>query len=59
MVTQGLLTNLSETHMISQGEVQATGPLGILTAGQMELWETDDARYLIVFNKGVKLIYTP
>ncbi len=44
----------------SPGEVHATAPMGNLTAGGLRLDQTADGKtYLLVFNKGVRLIYQP
>lgn len=59
--TQGLTLNLDRTGMQSAGAVEGFGPLGQLTAGRMTLTpaEGEDARYLLVFNAGVRLVYQP
>ncbi|WP_420861859.1 LPS export ABC transporter periplasmic protein LptC [Algirhabdus cladophorae] len=59
ILTQSLTSALGKTHITTAGTVQGTGPLGFLQAGQMELSQSNDAQYLLVFKKGVKLIYTP
>lgn len=46
---------------VETGEgIDATGPLGTITAGAMQISATGDAgHHLVVFNRGVRLIYTP
>ncbi|MCK4713867.1 MAG: LPS export ABC transporter periplasmic protein LptC [Marinosulfonomonas sp.] len=59
--TSGLTAALNETSVITDGPITATGPLGTLNAGQMELKSQDDQNgsHLLVFKGGVKLIYNP
>lgn len=59
--TSGLTASLNETAMITDGEITAVGPLGILNAGQMELKPQDGQKgsHLLVFKGGVKLVYDP
>jgi len=59
MKTQALATSLKTARVRSMGQVDASGPLGELTAGQMEITQPNGADYLLVFNNGVKLVYTP
>jgi len=59
ILTQSMTSALGKTHITTNSEVQGTGPLGFLKAGEMELTQNDNAQYLLVFKKGVKLIYTP
>ncbi|NKB29402.1 MAG: hypothetical protein GKR99_18320 [Rhodobacteraceae bacterium] len=51
-------STLDQTSVASAGEVTADGPVGKLTAGQMELLETDDG-YVVVFKDRINLIYDP
>lgn len=44
----------------SPGTVQATAPMGELTSGGMRMSvQADGKTYLLVFNKGVRLVYLP
>ncbi|MCV2882037.1 hypothetical protein [Actibacterium sp. XHP0104] len=55
-------TALDRTEVQADGPVDATGPAGTLTAGQMQITTqtTDDGdSHVLVFNQGVKLIYQP
>ncbi|MEP2782520.1 MAG: LPS export ABC transporter periplasmic protein LptC [Pseudoruegeria sp.] len=53
-----LSLGLKTTELTSMGPIRAIGPLGVFDAGQMELI-LKNQQYLMVFSKGVKLIYTP
>ncbi|MFV2001752.1 MAG: hypothetical protein ACC619_02105 [Paracoccaceae bacterium] len=61
--TDRIVANLYETSLISPGAITASGPLGQISAGQMVLRQSSrtdgPASYDLVFNNGVKLIYTP
>ena len=58
--TERLEANISRFRASSPGEVQATGPVGVLTAGQMEIAAKNPGEPLhMVFKGGVKLIYDP
>ncbi|MFV2054332.1 LPS export ABC transporter periplasmic protein LptC [Aliiroseovarius sp. YM-037] len=59
--TEQLRTALTGHLLETEGEVAATGPLGTLNAGQviLERAEGDDNAYVLVFKRGVKLVYTP
>ncbi|NSX53351.1 LPS export ABC transporter periplasmic protein LptC [Parasulfitobacter algicola] len=57
--TPSLMSSLNDTDLSSDAGVQAKGPLGVLDAGGMHLTETAENGYLLVFNGGVKLVYTP
>jgi lipopolysaccharide export system protein LptC len=61
MVTTGLDAALDRTRMISEGAVTATGPMGRIDAGQMEMRQSDAGigDYVLIFNQGVKLVYNP
>lgn len=65
IVTEGLTFESDVFRVQSLGKIAAATPSGDLTAGEMEitLETTDDAGekpgYLLVFKKGVKLIYSP
>lgn len=56
--TKGLSASLEVTSMASHGKVDAEGPLGTLTAGQMDV-ALNNERYLLVFKEGVHLVYDP
>lgn len=48
------------TWLASHGLVEALGPMGALNAGALRLDKAADGRsYLLVFNKGVRLLYQP
>ena len=55
---ESFMTSLEQTSVASAGAVTAEGPIGDLTAGQMELLETDDG-YVVVFKDRINLIYDP
>lgn len=59
LTTSGLDAALDRTSMVSEGAVTATGPLGRIDAGLMEMRNagagTDD--YVLVFKDGVRLVY--
>lgn len=59
--TAGLSADLDQTSVISDGRITATGPLGVINAGQMTLsgQNKPDQSHLLVFKGGVKLIYSP
>lgn len=65
--TQGLIVEtetlnaaLDGLEASSPGPVQATGPLGRLTAGNMRISsESEDGTVHMLFKNGVKLIYDP
>jgi len=59
--TDSMVLDLDRTGAQSEGAVEGFGPLGRLTAGQMTLSQPEAGRpdYLLVFNKGVSLIYQP
>ncbi|MBY6049482.1 LPS export ABC transporter periplasmic protein LptC [Vannielia litorea] len=63
VTSEEITTALERTEIESPGPVQAEGPAGVLDAGSMRLAraeEGDEASgYLLVFNGGVKLVYTP
>ncbi|MGL4281266.1 MAG: hypothetical protein ACRCS0_12935 [Albidovulum sp.] len=61
MVSPGLDAALDRTRLVSQGAVTATGPLGRIDAGHMEITRADAATgdYVLIFNQGVKLVYQP
>lgn len=60
VTTEAVTLGTDRSYMASQGQVQATAPLGSLTAGGMRMDRAaDGATYVMVFNKGVRLIYQP
>ncbi len=61
MTTSGLDAKLDLTRMMSEGAVTATGPMGRIDAGQMEMRQSDVGidDYVLIFNQGVKLVYDP
>ena len=58
MDTLALDVDIASATVTSRAQVQATGPLGDLTAGKMNLQQTD-GKFLLVFNLGVRLLYKP
>lgn len=58
MDTLALDVDIASATVTSRAQVQATGPLGDLTAGKMNLQQTD-GKFLLVFNSGVRLLYKP
>ena len=61
MNTEAMTAMLDRTSLISQGAVNGEGPAGHIEAGSMEITQDqgDAASYLLVFKKGVKLLYLP
>ena len=57
--SEAVTTSLTRTEVKTPGQVEANGPPGRLTAGSMVLRETGPGQYLLVFQDGVKLVYTP
>ena len=57
--TETLSAGLSETDIVADTEVHATGPLGTLDAGSMRITQDDRGGYVVVFNGGVRLVYDP
>jgi lipopolysaccharide export system protein LptC len=58
MTTQALDVDIASAAATSRSQVQATGPLGDLTAGRMSVQQTN-GKFLLVFNSGVRLLYRP
>ncbi len=58
---EGLRAALDRTWAESIGPVHASGPGGVITAGQITLERqgAEQGRYLLVFKGGVKMVYTP
>lgn len=60
VTTDSLTLGTDRSFAESPGPVSATAPMGQLTSGGMRLSrDSADAPYLLVFNKGVRLIYLP
>lgn len=66
LTTERMSAALDRTQVISDGPVTGTGPVGQIDAGSMEIRHDDSAGdggkgalYLLVFKKGVKLLYVP
>lgn len=55
-----IITLISKLDVTAANGVQATGPLGELTAGKMRVFTTNEAvSTQMLFSDGVKLVYTP
>lgn len=60
VTTDQLLLGTDRSYMESPGPVQATAPMGTLTAGGLRMDRSaDGTTHLLVFNRGVRLIYQP
>lgn len=61
MTTAGLVSRLDQTKMVTDGAVSGKAPFGTIDAGGMEVDGTDPAGSdnVLVFNKGVRLLYDP
>ena len=60
VTTEQLTMGTDRSYMESGGAVQATAPMGDLTAGGMRMDRSADGKtHLLVFNRGVRLIYQP
>ncbi len=61
IASDGLTAALGLTNLRSSGPITADGPPGRIEAGAMVLSQNPDDpnSYLLVFNGGVKLVYTP
>ena len=59
--TEGLVAATDRTRLESLGAVEAEGPVGRITAGEMVMSADPDheGAYLLVFKTGVKLLYRP
>ena len=57
--TAALDAALDRTGLTAPGAIEGDGPGGHLTAGSMELTASADARYVMVFKNGVRLLYQP
>ncbi len=54
-----LIARLDRTRLDSPGPVEAEGPPGRLTAGNMQITADESGDHVLVFNGGVDLIYHP
>ena len=60
VITERIVTSMVESRVVADSDVTATGPAGKIDAGAMELTGGNSAEgYLLVFKKGVRLIYQP
>lgn len=61
IAAQGIGIATNRTFAISRGPITATGPLGQLSAQEMQLTAQDDVTnsYLLVFKGDVRLLYQP
>lgn len=61
VTTDELVARMDRTGLSAPGDVAATGPIGKLDAGAMQIAQADGAPgdYVIVFTRGVRLIYDP
>ncbi len=59
--TDGLRASMDTTWIESTGPIIAQGPIGEFSAGHMTMTrqDGDSGIYLLVFNEGVKMVYTP
>jgi lipopolysaccharide export system protein LptC len=59
--TEEVTGSLDRSRLVSRGAVTATGPVGELQAGGMELGQDNrtPGAYVLVFNRGVRLVYRP
>ena len=57
--TETLLASLAATDIRAETPVRATGPLGTLDAGAMQITQDEAGGYVAVFTEGVRLVYTP
>ncbi|MEW9920600.1 LPS export ABC transporter periplasmic protein LptC [Marimonas sp. MJW-29] len=60
VLSDRMIAQLTVLHVESPGPVAATGPLGTLDAGSMDLRKgTGDGAAQLIFTNGVKLVYVP
>ena len=60
VTTERIVTSTLESRVVADSKVTATGPVGTIDAGAMELTSGKSAEgYLLVFKKGVRLVYQP
>ncbi len=60
METEGLVASIEAGTLESTGPLEVRAPFGTMTAGRMLVrGANDDGGLMIVFNKGVRLVYLP
>ena len=61
LTTQVLVSDLNNAWLRSEGDVQMVGRVGTVSAGGMEIRqsETDPDHHVVDFHDGVKLVYSP
>lgn len=61
LTTSGLDAALDRTRLVSEGAVTATGPMGQIDAGGMEIRHAEGGAddYVLIFKEGVRLVYQP
>ena len=60
VTTERIVTSIETSRVVADQIIEATGPLGNITAGAMELSRPNPAEgYLLVFKNGVRLVYQP
>ncbi|GAA6200768.1 hypothetical protein [Aquicoccus sp. SU-CL01552] len=60
VLTDRLDATIGDFHASTPGEVRATGPVGTLTAGRMEIGAKNPGEPMhMLFKNGVKLVYDP
>ena len=60
VTTERLVTSMIDSRVTAESAVLATGPVGRIEAGAMELTRGNSAEgYLLVFKEGVRLVYQP
>lgn len=59
--TDRIVASMAEASVVAETEIVATGPLGEITAGRMELTRNgaQEPAYRLVFKDSVRLLYTP
>ena len=58
--TDRIMASAEAARLTASGQIIVTGPIGDLTAGEMELTRPNSANgYLLVFKGGVRLLYQP
>lgn len=57
--TEALATALDRTEIVAETEVRGSGPEVTLRAGSMRITQDAAGGHLVVFNEGVRLVYTP
>lgn len=60
VTTERIVTSMAQSRVVADSMVTATGPAGKIEAGAMELTSGNSAEgYLLVFKRGVRLVYQP